>query len=249
MAAGSPPRTPQLFDRYFRWRGEHVSRLEAITDTAFGLVLSLLFLQTVAPATFGQLQEAMLALVPFAITFTLLVLVWSEHYFFFRRYDLHDGVTIPLNFLLLFLVAAYAYPLRFLFSWLTSGVLQRRVGDVGFHAARDTATNPVWFYSAGIGAIYLTYAALYAWALRRRSDLSLDEVETFLTKSSVLQCLVYVAFAVVSLFLAAFVNDAASGLVYFGVGPAMAIHGYWQGSKAARIAKATRGAAAAAPVS
>lgn len=232
----SPPQ--RRLDRHFRWRGQQVSRLEAFSDAVFALVIALLFLQTTPPTDLASLAAAMKSLLPFAATFALLALIWGEHYLFFRRYDLGDGPTIAANFALLFLVLFYAYPLKFVFTWIASLLLGEIAGVDPAHAMAGGHTNPIWFYSTGVLAIYAVYGLLYGRALALRRELQLNATETFLTRSAILQCGLYAAIAGLSLLLAALWQPGAAGLVYFAVGPAMAWHGFWQGRRVARLATA-----------
>ncbi len=71
-------------DGDFRWRGDGVSRIEGLSDAVFGFALTLLVVSLEVPATFDNLAAMMLGLPAFAITFTLLILIWSAHYRFFR---------------------------------------------------------------------------------------------------------------------------------------------------------------------
>src|ERR1051325_5431608 len=116
MAEEHPPRARRFLDADFRWRGTDVTRMEAIADAVFALVLALLFLQAAPPANFREVKTALFSFLPFAMTFTLLAMVWIEHYRLFRRYALTDKSTFFGNLLLLFLVLFYAYPLKFLFT-------------------------------------------------------------------------------------------------------------------------------------
>jgi hypothetical protein len=54
----------------------------------------------------------------FAVCFSILFWVWYDHYRFFRRYGLADGVTTTLTGALLFIVLFYVYPMKFLFAML-----------------------------------------------------------------------------------------------------------------------------------
>lgn len=237
------PVTPRRFDRWFRWRGRDVSRLEAFSDAVFALVIALLFLQSTPPTDGASLAEAMKSLLPFAITFALLALVWSEHYLFFRRYDLRDAVTITGNFVLLFLVLFYAHPLKFVFTWIAALWLGP-IDGVDPNTGMAGPVNPIWFYSAGFAAIYVVYALLYwrAWALR--DALRLDASERLLTASGIVQSALYVAVALVSLSFAALDLPGAAGLVFFALGPIMGLHGYWQGNRLRRLGVPGAGAAA-----
>ena len=59
----------------------------------------------------------------FAATFASISWIWYEHYLFFRRYPLEDGLTVVLNSILLFVVVFYSYPLKFMFTRLIGGNL------------------------------------------------------------------------------------------------------------------------------
>src|SRR2546423_7860907 len=104
----------------FRWRGLEMARIDAFSDVVFGFALTLIVVSLEVPRTFAELMHAMRGFVGFALCFTLLIMVWYEHYKFFKRYALHDVWTIVLNTALLFVVLFYVYPLKFLFSVLVT---------------------------------------------------------------------------------------------------------------------------------
>lgn len=52
----------------------------------------------------------------------MLILIWHAQYIYFRRYALDDGVSFLLNATLLFVVAFYVYPMKFLFSVFVNAV-------------------------------------------------------------------------------------------------------------------------------
>jgi len=247
MADDHPPRARRFLDQDFRWRATDVTRMEAIGDAVFALVLALLFLQAAPPVNFREVKTALMSFVPFAITFTLLAMVWVEHYRYFRRYALTDKSTFFGNLLLLFLVLFYAYPLKFLFTLvcvqmfggigeLTLASMQQGTEEVGAPVLMIT-------YSAGFGAIYLIFALLYAHALRRAGDLELDAVERHMTVSSIVECLVLVGFALVSVALSVIGSVTAAGLVYFGIGPCMGWLGARRGAEQRRLLNARAAAA------
>lgn len=230
----APAASPRRFDHLFRWRCKEVSRVEAIADAVFGLVLAMLLLREHPPESLAQLSVALKSLIPFAITFTVITTIWFEHFLFFRRYDLHDAATIVLTFVLLFLVLFYAYPLKLVFTLLTVMAFGP-IGEQTYASMTAGAEcNPLAIYSTGFGLVYLTFAALYWNALRQQRDLSLSAVEVFLSRSALVQCLIYVAMAVVSVLLAVFGYGEGFGLpgwIYFLIGPAMGVHGSWQGRR------------------
>src|SRR6266436_10360999 len=107
-------------NKKFRWRSHEVSRTEGLSDAVFGFAITLLVVSLEVPRTFGELMYAMRGFGAFAISFTLLFIVWFNQYKFFRRYGLQDNLTVCLNAVLLFVVLFYVYPLKFLFTFLVS---------------------------------------------------------------------------------------------------------------------------------
>src|SRR5579885_2426796 len=114
----------------FRLRGTDVTRLEGFSDTVFGFAVTLLVVSLEVPTNFDDLLTTMSDLVPFAICFAILCLLWYQHYLFFRRYGLHDGTMVVLNSLLLFVVLAYIYPLKFLFLTFIEALLKQQTHQV-----------------------------------------------------------------------------------------------------------------------
>ena len=218
-------RAPRRLDRYFRWRGKDVTRMEAFADSVFALVLALTFLQEV-PRSYVEIKAAFWGLLPFGITFLTLVMIWVEHYRFFRRYGLRDLTTFNCNLLLLFLIMAFAFPLKFLFTAL----LVMWVGPIGGLTSEELFRGSeqgdayfiLIFYSAGFGAIFAILCVLYRHALRCAKELGLDEIERHATATSIFNSLVYVGFAALSIVLVVITGSApAAGLVYAGLGPVM----------------------------
>lgn len=153
--------------------------------------------------------------------------------------------------LLLFLLLGYAYPLKFLFMLLSVawfgpiGELDQRSMLVGFTGEHDLAALFV-FYGVGYGAIFGTIALLYVCALRRREALGLDEVEVFLTRSAIVQSLLQVGIALLSVLLAAIgvgLEAGVPGWVYVLIGIAMWVHGWAEGRGVRRRLRAVGGEA------
>src|SRR5712691_5665170 len=103
-------------DKKFRWRSHEVSRTEGLSDAVFGFAITLLVVSLEVPKTYSELMQTMRGFGAFAISFTLLFMVWFNQYKFFRRYNLQDSLTIVLNGVLLFVVLFYVYPLKFVFT-------------------------------------------------------------------------------------------------------------------------------------
>src|SRR6266704_4401231 len=84
-------------NKKFRWRSHEISRIEGLSDAVFAFAVTLLVVSLEVPRTFGDLMYAMRGFGAFAISFTLLFIVWFNQYKFFRRYGLQDNITVLLN--------------------------------------------------------------------------------------------------------------------------------------------------------
>jgi uncharacterized membrane protein len=104
----------------FRYRGEEIFRIEALSDAVFAFSVSLLVASLEVPQTFAELRMITQGAIPFFLTVTLLFLFWYQQYKFFRRYGLNDFFTILLNLAYLAVIIFYVYPLKFLFSFFIS---------------------------------------------------------------------------------------------------------------------------------
>lgn len=227
----------------FRWRGAEISRVEGFSDAVFAFAITLLVVSLEVPRTFHELAATMRGFLAFGVCFTLLIVLWHEHYVFFRRYGLQDTSTIWLNAALLFVMLFYVYPLKFVFNLVLSGI----TGAPTVVAAPGGRTEPVieagqiptlfLIYGAGVIALYLLLALLYAHAYRRRSQLELTPVETFDTKASIVGHLLAAGVGLVSIVIALTVPTRLVGLAgyaYFLFGPIMAIHGATAGRRRRR---------------
>jgi hypothetical protein len=227
----------------FRWRGGEITRLEGFSDAVFAFAITLLVVSLEVPRTFHELAATMRGFLAFGVCFTLLTVLWHEHYVFFRRYALQDTATVWLNAALLFVMLFYVYPLKFVFRLVLSGVtgaptLVPAPGG-GTEPVIENAQVPTLFliYGAGVIALYLLLALLYVHAYRLRDALALTPVETFDTKASIVGHLLAAAVGLVSVVIALTVPERLVGLAgyaYFLFGPVMAAHGSITGSRRRR---------------
>jgi hypothetical protein len=244
MPASPSSRANQKIDRAFRWRGEGVSRLEGLTDAVFAIVLALLFLRSEPPDNFADLFTAMKSLVPFAAMFAIIAYVWIESWLFSRRFALRDGWAMFLQLLLLFLLLFYAYPLKFLFTFL-SVLLFGPIGDVTLHsiwvgAGPDAMQTLFVIYGIGYGSIFGLLALMYHRAAKLHERLELSEVELYITRGAMRQNLLQVGFAACSVAFAVAgigIGVGGPGWVYACIGPVMAWHGVRQGRGVERLQK------------
>lgn len=229
-------------DAMFRWRGGEISRVEGFSDGVFALTLTLLVVAGSTPTTFHELFLVVRDLPVFIVSFAMIALAWQYHCLFFRRYGLEDALTLALNAVFLFLIVFFAYPLRFLATFLWRLVLGDSVdpmfsGEAGWSA--DGLFQRAWmmyFYSAGVLGVFGVLALMTWRALRLRAQLELDELEVYLTRTSILHFMVPTTVAVVSIVLVAVQDDPGlGGVVYFLLGPLHFVVGMWRGTQARRL--------------
>jgi len=218
----------------FRLRGTAMSRIDGFSDVVFGFAITLLVVSLEVPHTFEELNRSLRGFIPFAICFVILILVWYSHYKFFRRYHLNDSGTIAINALLLFVVLFYVYPLKFLFSVLTAGVL----GDSGAFGTSAQMRELMVLYGVGFASVYLLFTALYWNAWRQRLTLTLNPTELFLTRSSMIEYTAMASVGVLSIAVATLTPHGYSGtagFAYMLLVPIGQLHGRWESRKLKRL--------------
>jgi uncharacterized membrane protein len=215
----------------FRLRGTAMSRLEGFSDVVFGFALTLIVVSLEVPRTYDELHAVLLGFVPFFICFIFLIMVWWSHFRFFRRYGLHDPVTILINCSLLFTLLFYVYPLKFLFTVATGHV----DGPVFTNVLQLRELMIV--YGAGFAAIYFCLSALYFNAWRQRAQLHLNLLETTLTLTCAwdefgVACVGLLCCLIARLLPPLYAGNA--GWVFFTIGIWKTVHGYIAGSHVRR---------------
>jgi uncharacterized membrane protein len=199
----------------FRMRGMATTRIETFTDAAFALALSLLVLTADVPTSYAELLEALRGIPSFVLSATLLMMFWSGHHTFSRRYGLEDGPTIVLSCLLVFTVLVYVYPLRFMleamlvwFGWILG--LWTEPPSIGLEASQVNSLFVI--YGAGFLAMCGTIILLNVRAWRLRDELALDPLERFDTRSEIQAWSLVASAGVVSSLLALVLPRSSVGL-------------------------------------
>jgi uncharacterized membrane protein len=229
----------------FRWRGNEVSRIEGLSDAVFGFAVTLLVVSLEVPKTFNELAEIMRGFGAFAISFTLLFVVWFNHYKFFRRYGLQDTITVVLSAVLLFVVLFYVYPLKFLFSSIVNqlmgghGEVRLANGNVEEVIENDQVVSLMVIFGVGYLAVFAVFFLLFWHAYRKRKELGLNQLEVFDTRNSLQEMALNCGVALLSLAIVLIGGPSYAGhagFAYMLIGVAMGMNGVIMGRRRSRIA-------------
>ena len=232
-------------NRKFRWRSHEISRIEGLSDAVFAFAVTLLVVSLEVPKTFDELMEVMHGFGAFAICFALLIVVWFNQYKFFRRYGMQDTLTILLNTVLLFVVLFYVYPLKYVFTFLIS-IFTRHNADVRLPDGTmgsmvenaEQVGSLMIIFGIGYIAVFGVFVLLYWHAYRRRSQLELNELEEFDTRTDIRESLLNVAIAGVSVTIALLGRAkfaGLSGMTYMLTPVVMTVHGKMTGRRRKRL--------------
>ncbi|MEM8488363.1 MAG: TMEM175 family protein [Bacteroidota bacterium] len=144
------------------------TRLETFSDAVFAFSATLLVVSLEVPESFPALLDDLRGFIAFGLRFAALLMLWSVHHAYFRRFPLADNVNIVLNACLLFVILFYVYPLKF----MSEGLVNMLMGiptNMGMRNADDLALMFI-LYSAGFVAIFFFVALMY-WHAHRKSRL------------------------------------------------------------------------------
>lgn len=229
-------------DPDFRWRGGDISRIEGLSDAAFALTLTLMVASAQPPRTFPDLWNDFRAMPAFALAFTMIGYCWYLHHRYFRRYGLEDTTTIALNLCLLFFIVFYAYPLRFLASFLTGGadeIRQAGMGGVDVWPFRSGGEAMMILYATGFALVFALFAILHRRAYALRDVLELDELERHITREALRCDLIMVATGLLSAAVMLTTrSESLAGLCFCLLGPVQGVHGAWSGRRTRALREA-----------
>ncbi|MBS1774446.1 MAG: DUF1211 domain-containing protein [Bacteroidetes bacterium] len=182
-------------DDYIRRRGQEVTRIEAFSDAVFAFGVTLLIVSLEVPHDYREFIHKMILFIPFGISFFIVFSIWYQQNVFFRRYGLHDIITIRLNAVLLFLVLAYMFPLKFLFSSMFSTEMHLESGQ----------TSTIFcLYAGGFACFYFLFAWMYQHAYNLKDKIRLTEIEIFQTKTHIYNYLIVACVSAFGVLLASF---------------------------------------------
>jgi uncharacterized membrane protein len=230
--------TRPIAEENFRWRGGEITRLEGFSDAVFAFALTLLVVSLEVPRTFDELIRAMKAFPAFGVCFAMLAVVWHDHCRFFRRYGLQNSWMTFLNFVLLFVVLFYIYPLKFLFFTTFDGAA----------VPAEQGRTLLLIYGLGYAAIFLTFLLMYVHAWKRREDLAFNAIELMKTRQSIIDHLAMTSVAVLSVAMALLLPlrlVALAGWFYFVIPVYYTISGTIYGRQEERMKRETQAAGGA----
>lgn len=194
----------------FRYRGVEGSRIEQLTDAVFAFAITLLVIAPEVPKTYVELQVSMYGFLGFIACVLLLFGIWSNHSLFFLQYGLQDRMTKAFNFLFLFVLLFYIYPLKYLFSLVGAMLLFPMVKDNSeayrialekINAASlsiDQWQDLIIRFGLGLLLIYGILALMHYNALRRKEDLELNKQEIYETKFHILNYVLLMSISALS---------------------------------------------------
>ena len=214
---------PILREDGFVDRGSHVTRFQAFLDASFAFTVTLLVIAgNEVPDSVPKLIAALKSVPTFAASFLLIVLFWSGHDTWTRRYGLDDGRARGLGLLLIFLVLVYVYPLKMLFgsffSWITEGALPAKftINTV------DDLRMMFYMYALAFGTLGAVMALLYRHAWRLREQIGLFPAEQAATRDEMRRWTMLPAFSALSASIAWLLPEkppvwltGLPGIVYF----------------------------------
>lgn len=198
----------------FRYRGLAGSRLENLTDAVFGFSITLLVISSQVPTTYIELQASMYSFIGFIFCTMLLLGLWNNHSNFFLHYGLKDTTTKLLNALYIFMLLFYIYPLKYLFSYIGTGIyatIKRNMGDnsealqVALTDLAAANLNTIQWkdliirFGLGLLLIYLILMLMHVNAIKKAKQLNLSLKEEYITKTFIREYFMLILICVLSI--------------------------------------------------
>lgn len=206
----------------FNLRGKEPMRLENLSDAVFAFSITLLIVTLDVPKNFEDLLNFSKSILSFALSITIIMLIWHEHNTFFLRYGLRNNKIVLLNSIFLLLIVFFIYPLKWLTSFIAGfmsfGVL---MPENSAFIKSHQMPNLMTFYAFGVIAIYFTLFLMYKQAYDKKFALKLNLFEIFETKARMNSNLLMTSIPVISILIAQGLADynlalasGLSGMIY-----------------------------------
>jgi len=187
-----------------RWRSNDIHRIETLSDGVFAFAVTLLVVSLEVPKTFHELYDNFfVGMFGFLVGFGFLMLIWHDQYSFFRRYGLHDRLTILWTVALLFVVLIYVYPTKFLFTYLVSqNHIMNHGVPIRMVESNEEARQLMLLYGLGFMLVYFILWQTYRYALIKSASIGLTPIEVFITRTHVYRRLTLFIFGLLSIITA-----------------------------------------------
>src|SRR5207342_2511299 len=196
----SYPGEPQRLPDGFINRGVNVTRLEAFVDAAFAFAVTLLVISlNTVPTSIPAMVEALKGVPAFAASFIQIVIFWSAHATWSRRFGLDDAGSQRLGLLLVFLVLVYVYPLRILFGAFFGWISHDWLPPVAPVSSMEELKTMFVVYGVAFATLSLCIAALYRKALRSDVTPPLEPAEIARARGEIVSWMYRVALAAISI--------------------------------------------------
>lgn len=197
------------------------SRLQSISDGMFAFAATLLVVSLEVPESLADLEAMLSKLVSFAFSFFALILVWTTHYNYFRKINDIDYIIITLNFVLVFVLLLYVYPLKFLTNFSIGATEKINIAEF----------SRLWiWYGAGFVVMFFCLSLMY----RRQLNPKFNEV----TKPDMLYAsnhyLIISIVGIISILLAYLnvgIRFGFPGFIYGLIGPLVYFYGKYHDKK------------------
>jgi len=199
---------PQRLPDGFINRGVNVTRLEAFVDAAFAFAVTLLVISlNSVPSSIPAMIEALKGVPAFAASFIQIMIFWSAHATWSRRFGLDDAASQRLGLVLVFLVLVYVYPLKILFASFFAWISNDWLPPVAMIGSVHDLKMMFVVYGIAFATLSLCIVALYRRALSGPVTPPLEPAEIARVNIAILSWWYRVALAAVSMIFALLLPD------------------------------------------
>jgi uncharacterized membrane protein len=204
MDSVSPLRLPDGFIE----RGANVTRLEAFVDAAFAFAVTLLVISLNAvPDSIPAMIDALKGVPAFAASFAQIMMFWSAHATWSRRFGLDDARSQRLSLVLVFLVLVYVYPLKILYGGFFHWISGNRLPSVAPIDTMFDLKMMFVMYGIAFATLSLCLAALNRQALHSVVTPPLEPAEIARTRAEIVRWCYSAVVAAGSMLFAALLPD------------------------------------------